>query len=191
MKGPKESFHHQFYLFWSHPTLHHGLLLLLSLPAERQQEGSSLTNFLCVPTVCKRASIPVKTLLLSGSHPFLPAEIDTKGNQPVCCRETSVRGMRGQPLLLVNTLSLHLAHTLLISWLTTMDTMGNEQRKVKRGDTDGKILPEFLVFAALRLMQGMGDGSQTTKWQHHIMVKSQMTWDRTLFLPLAGITEPF
>lgn len=57
--------------------------------------------------------------------------------------------MRGQSLLLVNTPNLYLAHTLLISWFTT--AMGNEQRKVKRGNTDGKILPEFLVFAALRL----------------------------------------
>lgn len=81
--------------------------------------------------------------------------------------------MRGQPLLLVNTLNLYLAHTLLISWLTT--AMGNEQRKVKRADTDGKILPEFLVFAALRLMGGMGDGSKTIKRQHHVMVKTQMT----------------
>lgn len=79
--------------------------------------------------------------------------------------------MRVQSLLLVNTFNFYLAHTLLISCLTT--AMGNKQRKAKRGDTDSEILPEFLVFAALRLMEGMDDGSKTIKRQPHVMIKSR------------------
>lgn len=78
--------HNQVYLFWLHSTSHLSPLLLLSLPAEFQQDGWSLANSPVPPWSTRNHAF----LAFSYSYfiliSFFPTEIDSKGNQPACCK---------------------------------------------------------------------------------------------------------
>lgn len=130
LKDSQVPSHHQVHLFWLHPTSHPGLLLLLSLPAECYQDGSSLANFPSAPSVYKKSCIFSMPLFPPCSHYFLPAEIDRKGNQPMGLKQTAIRGMRCPSCPLVDTPNLYLEPRPPISWFTA--AMCRVYGKVKR-----------------------------------------------------------
>ena len=115
------------------PASHPGLLLPLSLPAEDPQDGRDFASSTSTSLFRKEFCLLSTPLFLPCSCSFLPAETDTKGGQPMGCKQTSIREMRRPAHLLIDTPNLYLECTPIggarLSAVMWKDARENEERR--------------------------------------------------------------